>query len=138
MNRLYRNDAKRPDHAIVLSHRHIVADLEGVLVEPEDRLVVVARPVGEDPAVAMALQLAVLVAGILPETAHSTGGRSLGPFPDIEPAPRVKRRLELVATGRVAVGKVECARQLEADFLKVNRGLPSSDGRSSEAPGENP
>src|SRR5436190_13325690 len=121
VNRLHRNDPERPGDAVMFCHRHVLADLEGVLVQAKDRLVVlVAHAIGENPAVAMMLQPAVLVFGMLPEPAHRAGALHLGPFAGVEPAVDVKRRLEFVAAGPVAVGKLWRARQLEVDLLQAH------------------
>src|SRR5436190_4275305 len=84
VNRLHRNDPERPGDAVMFRHRHVLADLEGVLVQAKDRLVVlVAHAIGENPAVAMMLQPAVLV---FAEPAHRAGALHLGPFAGVEPA----------------------------------------------------
>src|SRR5258708_40007282 len=82
-----------PCHAIMLGDRHVFADHEHVLVETEDRLVViVAGFIGERPAVVSAGdQGAMLVGRAVPEAGHRAGGLGRGPRGAIAGAPGVPR-----------------------------------------------
>src|SRR5260370_20212012 len=79
-----------PCHAVMLGDRHVFADHEHVLVETEDRLVViVAGFIGERPAVVSAVdQRAMLVGRAVPEAVHPASGPCRGPGGGIEGGPR--------------------------------------------------
>src|SRR5262249_9699210 len=125
-------DAEGALDAVVLGDRHVLAGHEGMLGEAEDRLIVVlARPVGEQPGLAAMMphqaSLGVLVG---PEAAYSAFRLVARPGAGIEPAVGVERCDELVAATTVARRRIGGAGELKADFLQghgilVGLGMPN-------------
>src|SRR5580765_1931532 len=104
----------------MLGDRDILALDESMLVETEDRLVILfTRSIGKQPPVpAMMQQLAVLIFGMLPESPDRAFILVHLPLSRIESSVGIQRSLEFVAAGWAALGIFRRARQLQANFLQ--------------------
>src|SRR5690349_11964905 len=104
----------------MLGHRDVSADREGVLVEAEDRFLVVgAAGPGEGPLIAaMTDQRAVLVGRALPESPDAAMVLFAGPTRRVELSLSIERRGEFIAAARMAVRKLRRPGKLQANALQ--------------------
>src|SRR5690349_12448764 len=119
VKRLDRDDPEWARHPIVLGHRDVPADREGVFAEPKDRFLAVdaTRPRKGPLAAAMMDQRAVLVGRASPEAPDAAARLVLRPALDIELSLSIERSRELVAAAGMSFGKLWRAGQFQADAL---------------------